>query len=277
MVVRARRLSGFFPLLALAVAAAWFLGHAHIRAARAADPGSARQPVPDQPVPKQPDGKTPAPPEQAQKFSFVQMSTSHGEIYLELDQEKAPITVKNFLSYVDRRSYDRNIFHRVIPNFMIQGGGFTPDLTEQKGDAPIKNEWTNGLKNLRGTIAMARETEPDSATREFFINVVDNPRLDMPRSQTGNAGYAVFGRVIAGMSSVDTIKSVQTGTRQSRSNPAEEMKDVPIDPVLIKKVVRVSQQEAQKAVDEESGKKPKDLPKPEVPPKKPDAPPGEKK
>jgi peptidyl-prolyl cis-trans isomerase A (cyclophilin A) len=262
-------------LLALGIAGAWFLGHAHARAARAAEQIT-RQPVPDQPVPN-PAPPTPAkpgdkkpPPDQNQKFVYVQMTTSHGDIYIELDQEKAPITVKNFMTYVDRRTYDGTIFHRVIPTFMIQGGGFTPDLTEQKGDAPIKNEWTNGLKNLRGTIAMARDTEPDTATREFFINVVDNPKLDLPRPETGNAGYAVFGKVVAGMSAVDTIKTVQTSTRKSRSNPDEEMKDVPVDPVLIKSVVRISAQEAEKAVNEESGKKPREIPKPEVPPKKPD-------
>lgn len=275
MASRTRRLSGLFPLLALAIAGAWFVVYANTHAARAAQPAP-NQPVPNpnppQPAPTPLPEKKPLPHEQppeAQKLAYVLVTTSHGDIYLELDQEKAPISVKNFLTYVDRRAYDGTIFHRVIPNFMIQGGGFTPDLTEQKGDGPIKNEWTNGLKNLRGTIAMARDKDPDTAAREFYINVVDNPMLDAPREKSGNAGYAVFGKVVAGMSAVDTIKSVATGTRKSRSTD-EEMKDVPVEPVLIKKVVRVSAQEAEKAVAEESGKKPAPAPKPEVPPKKPD-------
>jgi cyclophilin family peptidyl-prolyl cis-trans isomerase len=211
---------------------------------------TAAAPVPAaQPPAKEPPAKAPAPapappakapPTQAEKLVFVQMSTSMGDIVLELNQEKAPISVKNFLSYVDKKAYDGTIFHRVISSFMIQGGGYTPDLKEQKSDAPIKNEWQNGLKNDRATIAMARESAPDTATREFFINVKPNPALDAARPETGNAGYAVFGRVIAGMDVVDKIKAVKTGMRNG-------MADVPVETVTITKVVRITADEAAKA------------------------------
>jgi cyclophilin family peptidyl-prolyl cis-trans isomerase len=193
--------------------------------------------------------RVPAPPKAVEppaapaKLVFVRMSTTAGDIILELNGEKAPISVANFLSYVDKHAYDGNIFHRVIPTFMVQGGGYTPDLTELKGDAPIKNEWQNGLKNVRGTIAMAREAEPDTATREFYINVVDNPKLDGPRPTTGNAGYAVFGRVVAGMEAVDKIRDGKTGPRTDK-----EMENVPLEPFKITGVVRISAEDAAKAI-----------------------------
>jgi peptidyl-prolyl cis-trans isomerase A (cyclophilin A) len=138
----------------------------------------------------------------------VEIVTSKGKILVELDPSKAPITVKNFLAYVDKKHYDDTIFHRVISGFMIQGGGFTADLTEKKTDAPIKLEAANGLSNLRGTLAMARTMVLDSATSQFFINHKDNPGLD-----TGYGGYAVFGKVLKGLDVVDAIAGVATGER----------------------------------------------------------------
>lgn len=176
----------------------------------------------------------------------VRLVTSAGDIDVELDRERAPLSVANFLMYADRGSYDGTIFHRVLPNFVIQGGGYTrggdePLVERAKVDvakgvefAPIRNEWQNGLKNVRGTIAMARETEPDSATREFYINVQDNPKLDTPRELTGNAGYAVFGRVVSGMEVVDAIRVGET-----KAVPELDMKDVPISPVVIRSVQRL--------------------------------------
>ncbi len=165
----------------------------------------------------------------ATKNPVVVMDTSFGPIEIELDQEKAPETVKNFLSYVDERFYDGTIFHRVINGFMIQGGGFTPDMKEKKTKAPIKNEAKNGLKNAVGTIAMARTGDPNSATSQFFINVEDNTSLDYP-SPDGH-GYAVFGKVISGMPVVNQIKAVKTTTVRPHS-------DVPKDAVMIKSIKR---------------------------------------
>jgi cyclophilin family peptidyl-prolyl cis-trans isomerase len=141
----------------------------------------------------------------AQQNPVVLMKTSKGDITIEFDQARSPITVKNFLSYVDAKFYDGMIFHRVIPGFMIQGGGLTPDFQEKPAKSPIKNEAGNGLKNLRGTIAMARMEELNSATCQFFINHVDNPSLDKMK-------YAVFGRVIKGLEVVDAIAEAPTGT-----------------------------------------------------------------
>jgi len=156
----------------------------------------------------------------------VVMETSFGTIKIELFEEKAPITVKNFLSYVDDKHYDGVVFHRVKKDFMIQGGGFEPGMKERKTKAPIKNEASNGLSNLRGTIAMARLPDPDTATAQFFINVVDNKFLDKgPMSD----GYAVFGRVIEGMDVVDKIKEVKTTSKMGHN-------DVPIEDVVIKSV-----------------------------------------
>lgn len=155
------------------------------------------------------------------------METSLGTIKIELFQKDAPISVKNFLDYASNGFYNGTIFHRVINGFMIQGGGFTPDMTPKKTNAPIKNEATNGLKNDRGTLAMARGGDPNSATAQFYINVVDNANLNRPNPD-GN-GYAVFGKVLEGMDVVDKIKSVKTGTNRG-------FRDVPETPVLIKSV-----------------------------------------
>ncbi|HNJ84760.1 MAG TPA: peptidylprolyl isomerase, partial [Piscinibacter sp.] len=146
---------------------------------------------------------------QAQKVKFA---TSAGDIVVELDAAKAPKTVANFVEYVKAGHYDGTIFHRVIPNFMIQGGGMTPDMKEKATRAPIPLESGNGLDNLRGTIAMARTMDPNSATAQFFINVTDNGFLNKAQSRDGN-GYAVFGKVVSGMEVVDKIRAVPTGNK----------------------------------------------------------------
>ena len=157
----------------------------------------------------------------------VVMETSKGTIELELDPAKAPVTVANFVNYAKAGHYDGLIFHRVIPGFMIQGGGYTPDMEQKQTQAPIKLESNNGLKNVRGSIAMARTSDPNSATSQFFINVKDNANLDYP-SFDGN-GYTVFGKVTKGLEVVDAIVAVDT-TRKGGHG------DVPVEPVLIKSV-----------------------------------------
>jgi peptidyl-prolyl cis-trans isomerase A (cyclophilin A) len=165
-----------------------------------------------------------ADPAAAQK---VRLATSAGDIVLELDAEKAPKTVANFVTYVKAKHYDGLIFHRVIEGFMIQGGGFKPDMSETSTRAPIPLESRNGLQNLRGSVAMARTSDPASATAQFFINVADNTRLDQPNARDGE-GYAVFGKVVEGMNVVDQIRSVATETKGPHQN-------VPIKPVIIRK------------------------------------------
>ena len=141
------------------------------------------------------------------------LDTSLGKIVLELEPDKAPKTVDNFLTYVREGFYDGTIFHRVIPGFVIQGGGFTADMVQKKTHDPIVNEADNGLKNLRGTISMARTPDPDSASSQFFISVADNAALDHRGKNPRDWGYAVFGRVVEGMDVVDAIVKVPTGTR----------------------------------------------------------------
>ncbi len=166
------------------------------------------------------------------KMTTVVMETSMGNIEIELDGEKAPETTKNFLQYVDDKFYDGTIFHRVIPNFMIQGGGMTEKMDEKKTRAPIKNEGTNGLSNKKGTIAMARTMDPNSATAQFFINVVDNAGLDHTSPSSPRTwGYAVFGKVTNGMDVVEKIRVVPTGSHGMHD-------DVPVKPVVIKSVRR---------------------------------------
>lgn len=189
------------------------------------------------------------------KLVFIRMSTSQGDLVLELDRQKAPITVENFLKYAERGAYDGTTFHRVVKDFVIQGGGWSPDLKERakldaaagKPDKPIKNEWQNGLKNTRGSVAMAREAEPDTATREFYINCQDNPKLDIAREKSGNAGYAVFGRVIHGIEVVDRIRAVQTTARTVEGVTDGSMENVPVEPILISKVQKISKEEADRA------------------------------
>jgi cyclophilin family peptidyl-prolyl cis-trans isomerase len=156
----------------------------------------------------------------------VVLETNKGDIKIELFEDKSPITVKNFLQYVDDKHYDGLVFHRVISNFMIQGGGYDVDLKERKTRAPIKNESGNGVPNKRGYIAMARTNDLDSATSQFYINVVDNPNLDRGK-------YCAFGKVIDGMDVVDRIKSVETGPRGQFES------DVPKEDVIIKKARRL--------------------------------------
>ncbi len=156
----------------------------------------------------------------------VLMKTSKGDITIELYPAKAPATVKNFLAYVNAKFYDGTIFHRVIPGFMVQGGGLTPDMREKPANAAIKNEAGNGLKNDRGTLAMARYPEPDSATAQFFINLVNNDGLNHKDNSPEGFGYCVFGKVIAGMDVVDAIAKVPTGNKRSHQN-------VPLEPVTI--------------------------------------------
>jgi cyclophilin family peptidyl-prolyl cis-trans isomerase len=159
----------------------------------------------------------------------VLIKTSMGDITAELDADKAPLTVANFLGYVADGSYDGTIFHRVMAGFMIQGGGFTPDMQQKPTRAPVKNEADNGLKNLRGTLAMARTTVVDSATSQFFINVVDNAFLDFKAATQQGYGYAVFGKVTAGMDVVDAIVAVPTTTKGPNQ-------DVPVTPVVIESI-----------------------------------------
>ncbi len=155
----------------------------------------------------------------------VVMETSKGTIEIELDRAKAPGTVANFVNYVKKGQYDGVIFHRVIPDFMIQGGGFTVEMEQKPTDAPIENEAKNGLKNVRGSIAMARTSNPHSASAQFFINLKDNGFLDYP-GQDG-WGYCVFGKVTSGLDVIDKIAQVSTGSKNGHQN-------VPTEPVLIK-------------------------------------------
>lgn len=160
----------------------------------------------------------------------IEMKTSAGTITLALDPKKAPVSAANFADYVRKGHYDGTIFHRVIDGFMIQGGGFTPDMKQKRTRPGIANEWRNGLKNRRGTIAMARlGGKPDSATAQFFINVKDNAFLDQPQSD--GAAYAVFGKVVEGMDVVDRIKGVRTGSKGGHD-------DVPVQLVVIESVSR---------------------------------------
>ena len=156
----------------------------------------------------------------------VKLHTNHGEITIELDTERAPESVRNFLDYVESGHYDNTVFHRVIRGFMIQGGGFEPGMKQKPTGEPIENEAANGLKNERGSIAMARTNAPHSATAQFFINVADNGFLDHP-GQDG-WGYAVFGKISDGMDVVDKIEAVKTGNRGFHA-------DVPAEDVLIVK------------------------------------------
>lgn len=164
------------------------------------------------------------------KKPMVKLETNLGDIVVELDSRKAPITVANFIQYVKSGHYDGVIFHRVIKNFMIQGGGFTPDMKEKSTIAPIRNEANNGLRNKKYTIAMARTNEPHSASAQFFINTKDNDFLDFKAQTPEGWGYAVFGKVIKGQEVVDSIEKVAT----MRKGPHQ---DVPMEPVIIKKAV----------------------------------------
>ena len=166
----------------------------------------------------------------AGKNPLVRFETSHGDFSVEVDEESAPISAQNFLRYVDEGYYDGTVFHRVIPGFMVQGGGFTADMEHKPGHAPIQNEADNGLKNQRGSLAMARTNDLHSATSQFFVNLVDN---DFLNHRTGNFGYAVFGRVAGGIDVIDRIAKVKTGRRHGHD-------DVPAESVLIKSARRTA-------------------------------------
>jgi len=161
------------------------------------------------------------------KNPVVVLDTTLGAIHIELDAVKAPVTARNFVEYVEAKHYDGTIFHRVIPRFMIQGGGFSADMKEKSTRDPIKNEASNGLKNVRGSIAMARTPDPNSATAQFFINVKDNDALNHQNETARGFGYAVFGKVTKGMDVVDKIVAVPTGSKGQHE-------DVPLEPVVIK-------------------------------------------
>lgn len=234
-------------------------------AAQPAAQPPAAQPPAAQPQPGQPADARPASPkpEDAGKPKipdrvYVKMVTTLGEIIIELNQEKAPITVENFLAYTDAGFYNGTLFHRVIPNFVIQGGGIdkanADDMKEKPTKPAIKNEWQNGLKNLRGTIAMARlPGDPNSATSQFFINVKDNPQLDVAGRDA--AGYAVFGKVIAGMDVVDRIKTVHTASKSIPPAATEagglaqvRHENVPVEPVVVQTVARAEPEAIKEAI-----------------------------
>jgi cyclophilin family peptidyl-prolyl cis-trans isomerase/Skp family chaperone for outer membrane proteins len=177
----------------------------------------------------------------------VAFETSMGSIVIELDREKAPLTVANFLRYVEARHYDGTIFHRVIADFVIQGGGYTEKFDEKPTRDPVRNEARNGLKNLRGTLSMARTNDIHSATSQFFINTRDNAALD--HQDAGNFGYAVFGKVIKGMDVVDAIRVVKTG---KLNTPDGVMSDVPVTPVVLKSARRLNPPAAKDEKKDES-------------------------
>lgn len=165
--------------------------------------------------------------------AHILMTTTVGPMTLELDADNAPKTVENFLSYVSKGFYDGTIFHRVINNFMVQGGGFTADMEQKATQTPIENEANNGLKNTRGTIAMARTQDPHSATAQFFINVQDNDFLNHTGENMQGWGYAVFGKVTDGEDVLDRIRCVQTGNQAGHQ-------DVPVEPIIIESVTVIA-------------------------------------
>ncbi len=169
--------------------------------------------------------------EKKQVNPMVYVKTNMGSFTIELYEKEAPLTVKNFLHYVDNKFYDDTIFHRVMPNFVIQGGGFTPDMIQKAVAPPIKNEAGNGLKNMKYTLSMARTPAVDSATSQFFINVKDNPNLDHRDNTQAGFGYAVFGKVVDGTEVIDKIKTVKTTTKGAHN-------DVPVKPVIIESIRR---------------------------------------
>lgn len=160
---------------------------------------------------------------------MIRFETTLGNFTIELYEDKAPVSAENFLKYVDEGFFDGTVFHRIVPGFVIQGGGFTEDMSQKKNHPPIKNEADNGVKNTRGTLSMARTNDINSATSQFFVNLKDNDSLDHTR---GNFGYAVFGKVTEGMDVIDKIAAVKTGRRRG-------FEDVPLDPVIMTSVRRV--------------------------------------
>lgn len=211
------------------------------------------------PAPAPVDQKAAAP---AAAMEYCVFHTSKGDIVMELDRAKAPVTVENFVTYIKDGFYDGTVFHRIVPNFVIQGGGFDTKGTQKKTRSPIRNEWQNGLKNKRGTLSMARTNDPGSATSQFFISLKDNDMLDQPIS--GNAGYAVYGKVISGMDIVDEMAKVRRGMKNG-------MGDWPIDDIVVTKAEMIVKETADKL----SSGKSKEQAKPAAPadPAAPAAPP----
>jgi cyclophilin family peptidyl-prolyl cis-trans isomerase len=201
---------------------AWKRGPSAVGPAGPSGQGAGTTPVQAPPL------QAPAP-EPAPGNAVAVISTSFGDITIELFKDRAPVSVQNFLQYANEGFYAGTIFHRVKPNFMIQGGGYTETLTEKPTRAPIQNEATNGLRNTRGTVAMARRASLRSATAQFYINVADNRTLDHTGYSPSEFGYAVFGRVLSGMDVADRIAAVATAT-------SADMEDVPVAPVFIKSV-----------------------------------------
>jgi cyclophilin family peptidyl-prolyl cis-trans isomerase len=186
--------------------------------------------------------KEPAP---VAAMEYAVIKTTKGDIVVELDRAKAPITVENFVTYIKDGFFDGTVFHRIVPGFVIQGGGFTPKGEQKKTRAPIANEWQNGLKNKRGTLSMARTNDPNSASSQFFISLKDNDMLDQPIS--GGAGYAVFGRVIVGMEIVDGIGRSPTTVRNG-------MREWPVEDATVAKAEMISMDEADKLVADAKAK-----------------------
>lgn len=180
------------------------------------------------------EATTPAETEAPSADPRVKMVTSKGELTIQLFADEAPITVKNFLEYVEAGYYDGLIFHRIIPGFMAQGGGFEENMQQKKTNAAIKNEAVNGLKNKRGTLAMARTADINSATSQFFINLVDNVFLDHTAPTSRGYGYCVFGEIVDGMATVDAMASVKTATKGFHQN-------VPVEPLIIKSAVVITE------------------------------------
>jgi len=227
-----------FPIAVLALGAIVFAAVAFVQPttddhgnhSKTSDPQPTTTPTPTPTTQTTPEEKV-----QEDTMVYISMETSMGTIYLALNQTKAPISTENFLAYLDEGYYNDTIFHRVMKDFMIQGGGFAEGLKKKPTKDEIKNEWTNGLKNMRGTIAMARlGRQPDSATSQFFINLKDNTFLDQPRD---GAGYAVFGQIVKGLDVLDAIGAVQTSPQGMHGN-------VPVEPVYIKAMTRVTDEQA---------------------------------
>lgn len=195
--------------------------------AAAPSPAPAVAPAPAPAAPKAAPADKPA----AAGPVFVTIATSKGDILLELDPVKAPISVANFTSYVKKGFYDNTVFHRIVPGFVVQGGGFDAALVQKKTDAPIKNEWRNGLKNARGTISMARTAAPDSATSQFFLNLKDNPALD----GANGPGYAVFGRIVVGLDVLDAMGAAPTARKEVTVEGGQKaiFSDVPAESITM--------------------------------------------
>lgn len=178
---------------------------------------------------------------------FVLLETSGGKILLELDPAKAPVSVENFLGYVRGGFYDNTVFHRVVPNFVVQGGGFSAEMVQKQTKAPIKNEWTNGLKNAKGTISMARTSDPNSATSQFFLNLKDNPALD----GANGPGYAVFGRIVAGIDVLDAMGRTRTAPKEvtDLTGTKRIFPDVPAEPLRMVSAKELPSDEAARMVE----------------------------